>query len=219
MKVALVTKKEKLHVNNVIELANNAFSDVTVFSGHRLDPFPEKLEEDTFDLIISYIGPWIIPENVLNKTKKWNINFHPGPPEYPGIGCFNFALHNNENSFGTTAHLMQPKVDTGKIIDVDRFKIAKDESVESLSIKTYNSLFRLYENLIKVIIKEEKLKFLNLEWKRTPFKRSDLEKLCLLDLKMSKEEFEKTIRCTYYPDAPAPYIVINGYKFEYNPDR
>ena len=65
---------------------------------------------------------------------------------------------------------MQPKVDTGKIIDVDRFKIAKDESVESLSIKTYNSLFRLYENLIKVIIKEEELKFLNLEWKRTPFK-------------------------------------------------
>ncbi len=219
MKVALVTKKEKLHVNHVIELTNNIFTDVSVFSGDRLDPFPKKLEEETFDLIISYIGPWIIPESVLNKTKKWNINFHPGPPEYPGIGCFNFALYNNETSFGTTAHLMQPKVDTGRIIDIDRFDIVKNENVESLSIKTYDSLFRLYKNIIKKIAQKDKIKFLDLEWKRLPYKRSDLEKLCFLDLKMSEEEFEKIIRCTYYPGAPAPYIVINGYKFEYNPDR
>ena len=219
MKVALVTKKEKLHVNHVIELTNNIFTDVSVFSGDRLDPFPKKLEEETFDLIISNIGPWIIPESVLNKTKKWNINFHPGPPEYPGIGCFNFALYNNETSFGTTAHLMQPKVDTGRIIDIDRFDIVKNENVESLSIKTYDSLFRLYKNIIKKIAQKDKIKFLDFEWKRLPYKRSDLEKLCLLDLKMSEEEFEKIIRCTYYPGAPAPYIVINGYKFEYNPDR
>ena len=74
MKVALVTKKKFMLI--MLELANNTFSDVTVFSGHRLDPFPKKLEEDIFDLIISYIGPWIIPENVLNKTKKMDINFH-----------------------------------------------------------------------------------------------------------------------------------------------
>ena len=177
MKVALVTKKEKLHVNHVIELTNNIFTDVSVFSGDRLDPFPKKLEEETFDLIISYIGPWIIPESVLNKTKKWNINFHPGPPEYPGIGCFNFALYNNETSFGTTAHLMQPKVDTGRIIDIDRFDIVKNENVESLSIKTYDSLFRLYKNIIKKIAQKDKIKFLDLEWKRLPYKRSDLEKL------------------------------------------
>lgn len=219
MRVALVTKKEKLYVDKVIELAKETFADLSVFSGHRTDPFPKELQSQTFDLIISYIGPWIIPEKILKKTKKWNVNFHPGPPEYPGIGCFNFALYNDEKTFGTTAHLMESKVDTGKIISVDRFDISMEENVESLSIKTYESLFRLFKTFIKSVNDEKKLTFEEIEWKRKPFKRVELEKLCLLDLQMSKEEFEKTIRCTYYPGAPAPYIVINGFKFEYNPDR
>ena len=85
---------------------------------------------------------------VLNNTRMWNINFHPGSPEFPGIGCFNFAIFNSAEKFGATAHIMEPKVDTGKIIDVEYFSIdAEKENVETLSIKTYNALLILYRRV------------------------------------------------------------------------
>ena len=57
------------------------------------------------------------------------------------------------------------------------------------------------------------------QWKRKPFKRSELEELATINLKMNKHEIEERIRATYYSGKPAPYIEIHGYKFEYNPDR
>ena len=94
-------------------------------------PF-KKMTKNKYDILISYISPWIIPPEVLNNTRMWNINFHPGSPEFPGIGCFNFAIFNSAEKFGATAHIMEPKVDTGKIIDVEYFSIdAEKENVET----------------------------------------------------------------------------------------
>ena len=44
------------------------------------------------------------------------INFHPGPPEFRGIGCANFALLKNSKYYGSTAHVMEAKVDSGPIL-------------------------------------------------------------------------------------------------------
>lgn len=80
-----------------------------------------------YDILISYIPPWIVQETILEKTKMWNINFHPGPPKYPGIGGFNFAIFDSVKQFGATAHIMNPKVGTGKIIGVKRFSMSNHE--------------------------------------------------------------------------------------------
>ena len=84
-------------------------------------------------------------------TRKWNINFYPGPSEYPGIGCFNFALYNSASCFGATAHLMEEKVDSGKIIGVNRFKIWGNENVRFISKKTCISHLQLYKQTMKYV--------------------------------------------------------------------
>ena len=45
------------------------------------------------------------------------LNFHPSTPDYRGMGCINFALLTTKN-YGSTAHLIDEKIDHGKIINV-----------------------------------------------------------------------------------------------------
>ena len=36
---------------------------------------------------------------------------------------------------------------------------------------------------------------------------------------MNQKEIDKRIRATYYPDKPASFTELGGYRFEYNPNR
>ena len=80
-----LTKKEKLGVKEAIIYSNKITKNIDVYYGIASDPFPFKIKQENYDLLISYISPWIVPKAILDKTKRWNINFHPGSPEYPGI--------------------------------------------------------------------------------------------------------------------------------------
>ena len=218
MKVAFVTKESKPGVREAITFLSKYFEQVDVYTGIRTEPIPVGLKESAHDILISYLSPWIIPKDILMKTSKWNINFHPGPPEYPGIGCFNFAIYNKEVCYGCTAHVMEPAVDTGEIIGVDRFELSDNETVESLSSKTYSSMLNLFKQIMH--IKENHgLPPCEEEWTRRPYRRVELEELAAIDVNMSEEEVKARIRATYYKGAPAPFIKIKGHKFEYNPDR
>ena len=219
MKICFLTKKEKPGVKEALIATKNVMKNIDIFDGDLDSSFPEKVMAEDYDILISYISPWIVPKSVLDKIKKWSINFHPGPPEYPGVGCFNFAIYDSAKQFGATAHVMESKVDTGEIIGVKRFAMAKEETVESLSIKTYSTQLSLYNEIIKYIRVNDSLPECDEKWKRKPFKRSELEQLATISTNMNQEEIDKRIRATYYPDKPAPFIELAGYKFEYNPER
>ena len=219
MNICFLTKKEKPGVEEAINIIEKITLNIDVYDGSLSNSFPSAIIEKQYDLLISYISPWIIPKAVLEKTKRWNINFHPGPPEYPGTGCFNFAIYDSATDYGATAHIMDPSVDTGKIIGVERFPMMQKETVESLSLKTYSALLTLYRNIMDHIINCDYLPNCSETWKRIPFKRSELEELATIKPDMTEEEINNKIRATYYPGKPAPYIEVHGHKFEYNPDR
>ena len=219
MKIYFLTKIEKQGVKEAISFTNKITKDIDIFSGDSDSTFPVTVNKENYDLLISYISPWIVPKAILDKTKRWNINFHPGPPEYPGIGCFNFAIYDTAKQFGATAHLMKPKVDTGQIIGVKRFAMANEETVESLSIKTYSAQLALFKEILEFIGINDSLPISVEKWQRKPYKRNELEKLATIDSNMNKTEIDKRIRATYYPGKPAPFTEIEGYRFEYNPDR
>ena len=220
MKICFIAKKEKIGVKEAISFSKQFTNNIDIFFGNPGDPFPKKMAKNKYDILISYISPWIIPPEVLSNTRNWNINFHPGSPDYPGIGCFNFAIFDSAKEFGATAHIMEPKVDTGKIIDVEYFSIdAEKENVETLSRKTYNALLILYMRVFEYVFNNKKLPECNERWKRKPYKRVDLEKLATIDTNMSKDQINNIIRATYMKNKPAPFIKLYGLKFEYNPER
>ena len=76
-----------------------------------------------YDYIISYRSKKILKKKFLKKAKIAALNFHPGPPEFRGIGCANFAIMNKSKFYGLTLHLMDEKIDHGKILFCNRFKI------------------------------------------------------------------------------------------------
>ena len=49
------------------------------------------------------------------------------------------------------------RVDTGEIIGVERFGMSDNETVESLSLKTYDSLFNLYVSTLSYINDKKKI--------------------------------------------------------------
>jgi len=50
-----------------------------------------------YDYLISFLNSVYIDKSVRKKIKINSFNFHPGPPEYPGFGCYNFALLDKVN--------------------------------------------------------------------------------------------------------------------------
>lgn len=217
--IAAFIKKNKPTTKEVTGYLRKHFDECVIYEGDRGDSFPESAVDGSYDMVLSYISPWIIPPSVLNRTKLWNINFHPGPPEYPGIGCFNFAIYNQEKTYGVTAHLMNEKVDTGKIVRVKRFPLLKNDSVLSLSKKSYENMMSLFTEVMDFILKNNRLPQSREAWKRVPYTRKQLEELCRIEPGMKKDEIRRRISAVSYPDMPGAYVELYGNRFEFNPDR
>ena len=113
------------------------FTDVTHCLGVWGDPLPEAARDWEGDYVISYLSRWVVPEFLLERARKASFNFHPASPDYPGIGCNNFALYEDAKEYGVTCHHMASKVDTGAIIAVKRFPVYPEDGVAELLERTY----------------------------------------------------------------------------------
>ena len=119
--ILFLGKKNDAYTLKALEHLKLLFSDVTSCLGVWGQKLPEEASCWSGDIIISYLSRWVIPEYLLTKAKDMAINFHPATPDYPGIGCINFALYECAPVYGATCHHMNKQVDTGNIIRVERF--------------------------------------------------------------------------------------------------
>ena len=92
-----------------------------IYNQGKEDKLPSEALSTECDYIICFRSWFILSQELIDLPKYYAINLHPGPPNYPGSGCVNFALYNEENSFGVTTHLMKQKVDSGSIIAYKNF--------------------------------------------------------------------------------------------------
>ena len=167
----------------------------------------------------------IIPNSIIKKARIAAINFHPGPPEYPGRGCLNFALHENSKFYGVTSHFMTSKVDDGIIIECRRFPIQKLDTVNSLLDRTHTKLLDLFYDVTSGIaltsvryLKESIQKSKNEKWSEKKFKIKDLENLSVVDMGINKESLIKLIRATYTEKFP-PKIILHDFEFILKPPK
>ena len=219
MKIALISKKNRPYVQDVINYLKKNSSKFYFINVEYKNSNLRKLLKIKPDILISYISDKIIPSVILKKTKLININFHPGPPEYPGFGCYNFALYQNSKIYGCTAHIMRKKVDTGEILDVRRFKMPERCDVSNLIKKTHKETFKQFKIVMNKIISKKKIIISKEKWTRKPFRKKDLEELCKINFNMSAAEIKKRVNATFYPNKPSAYLKLKGLIFEYNPKR
>src|ERR1700690_3111896 len=199
-----------------LEFCQKNFERVAFCLGKWGDQLPAEIRKWEGDYIISFLSRWVVPEDVLNRAKKAAINFHPASPDYPGIGCNNFALYENAKEYGVTCHHMAAKVDTGKIIAVLRFPVYLGDGVAELLKRTYDNQINLFFEIAQLMVDGKDLPVSQEFWTRPPFTRKQFNELFKITPDMPKEEIARRVRAISY-GTWQPYIEIEGFKFEFKP--
>ena len=189
------------------------FKDVCALFGAWGEPLPdEPCQNWRGDYVVSYLSRWIVPDWLLSAASVAAINFHPGSPDYPGIGCINFALYDGAKEYGATCHFMEPKVDTGAIIATKRLPVFESDDVGSLLLRTYaNQIILFYEIAAKMICGERLIPS-GETWGRPAYTRKEFDELGKVELGMSCEEVLRRIRATKYLHW-GPTVEVGGFTF------
>ena len=214
-KVLFLGKNNDAHTLKALNHLKLIFTNVEFYLGDWGDPLPVGASCWEGEILISYKSRWIDPKNLLDKAKELAINFHPASPHYPGIGCINFALYENAKEYGSTCHHMNPKVDTGDIIKVNRFPIYPSDNVETLLTRTYDHQLILFYEITTYLYRGESLPKSNEEWSREPFTRKDFDKINSIQIDMDRSEIKKRIRATQYKNFRPKFSSKNS-KFKLN---
>ena len=198
LKILFIGKADDQYSKYAGEFISLHFPGTLAIYGKRGELFPKEAADWKGDIIISYLSQWIIPDKVLKSASVMAINFHPGPPEYPGIGCTNFAVYDGVNEYGVTCHHMLAKVDTGRIISVKRFPVYKTDTVFSITQRCYALILNQCFEIFDCIIKEQPLPQSDEQWTRKPFLRKELNRLCRITPDMPIEEMNRRIKATNF---------------------
>ncbi|MDP4261674.1 MAG: formyltransferase family protein [Bacteroidota bacterium] len=196
--VLFLGKKENPFAERAADFIRRHFRHPLIFTGDRYDKLPDEVLNWEGDLLISFIGSWIIPGKLLQRASYAAINFHPGSPEYPGTGCTNFAIYNGEKEYGVTCHYMKATVDTGNIIAVTRFPVAKEDTVYSVTQQCYHLIETMFYEIMDCILQGNPLPASAEQWKRKPYTRKELNELCYISPDMTEEEVERRVKATTY---------------------
>lgn len=165
-----------------------------------------------YDLGISVLYWRKLREEFLTTPRLGTINFHPAIlPEYKGTGGYNLAIMDELAQWGNTAHYIDATIDTGEIIEVDRFPIdSAAETAQSLERKTMQALEPFAKKIIvNAVAAQSKLA-------TTPntggryVSRDEMEAMKQI---REGDNVEKKIRAFWFPPYDGAYIEIDGQKY------
>lgn len=216
IKVLMFSKKKNIFCDYAEAILKSNFNcdEIVSVRGNVGDKMGDELPWYRPEYVISFISPWIIPNTILKSAKKASINFHPGSPNYPGTGCYNFALYECSKQYGVTVHHMEEKVDTGNIIMTSYFNISQFETVETLKLKSMSHLLVCFEKIISYISSDIPLPVSTETWQRKPFTRREMLSLFEIDPKRhDKAEIERRIKAASYPASSGAFITVDDHKF------
>jgi methionyl-tRNA formyltransferase len=216
--VLFLGKADDADCNRALEYCEQAFGPTTHCLGHWGEPLPEAARTWSGDYIISYLSRWIVPPALLSRARRAAVNFHPASPDYPGIGCTNFALYENAAEYGATCHHMAAHVDTGEIIAVRRFPVLPGDDVNSLLKRTYENQMALFLEIAPLMAQGKPMPASTEKWGRRPFTRREFNELFKITPGMERQEIARRIRAVSFGSFQ-PYIELEGYRFEYKPSK
>ncbi len=94
----------------------------------------------------------ILSEDFIRNFKGKILNIHPSLlPKYKGLNTHHRAIQNKEKYSGCTVHLVNSKLDSGKIILQKKVKLSRKETPSSLQKKILKHEHILYPRAIRKI--------------------------------------------------------------------
>ena len=169
-----------------------------------------------YDYLISFLNKSYISDKLRRKIKINSFNFHPGPPEYPGYGCYNFALLDKINFYGSTVHIINKKFDNGEIVDVKKFKISyKKINLDKLISMTHKNMSKQSKKFINEILKDKLKVENNFKWRKRAYTKKEFESAREIKLNKSKKIILKKLKAFTFKNYESVYIRFKGFKFEF----
>lgn len=173
--------------DRIAAFCQRAFPQSTVLHSNWGDPLPRAAEEWEGDLILSYCSRWVVPDALIQRTKL-ALNFHPGPPEYPGIGGLNWAIYEGKTTFGVTCHHIARVVDSGDIVETRRFPLLDTDNVEELFRRTHLHLECLAYDVMARLYQGQQLGQSGERWSPNARKRKELNAMMTVSGRAGDEE-------------------------------
>ena len=94
----------------------------------------------------------ILSKNFIKRFKGKILNIHPSLlPKYKGLNTHQRAISNNEKYAGCTVHIVNSRLDAGKIILQKKVKISKFDTAKSLANKILIQEHKLYPKAIRKV--------------------------------------------------------------------
>lgn len=91
----------------------------------------------------------ILSGKFIKKLNKTILNIHPSLlPKYKGLNTHNRAIQNKDKYSGATVHIVNDKLDSGKIILQKKVKILKSDTRKSLEKKVLKIEHKIYPKAI-----------------------------------------------------------------------
>lgn len=97
--------------------------------------------------LISFLTQVIVPADILDRLRLTPYNIHPGPPEYPGSHPEAFAIWEQAEFFGVTAHEIAALVDSGPIVYVERFPMPAKPDLQELVDMVFPAAVRAFAEI------------------------------------------------------------------------
>ena len=95
----------------------------------------------------------ILSKNFIKRFKGKILNIHPSLlPKYKGLNTHQRAISNNEKYSGCPVHVVNSRLDAGKIILQKKVKISKFDTAKSLAKKVLIQEHKLYPKAIRKVL-------------------------------------------------------------------
>ena len=209
-KCVLITDCDHYLAPEAINLCKSHFAQVAVFDENDPPAIDGSATKNGCDLLISFLNERILPASTLRFP---NVNFHPGPPEYPGRGGASYALFNGARTYGATAHVMAERVDAGSIVLVEDFDIAPYTRCETVFARAELGCLKLLADALHIFAATGAVPPPNgRTWQGKPSTRKQFVEWLDLDPSDAKQ-FRRKAAAAYHSKFPGPYVMVHGLKF------
>ena len=107
------------------------------------------LNKNKIDLICLAGFMKILSKKFIKKFSSPIINIHPSLlPKYKGLNTHNKAIKNKDKYSGATVHIVNDKLDSGKIIIQEKVRILKSDNEKTLKKKVLKIEHKIYSKAI-----------------------------------------------------------------------
>ena len=111
------------------------------------------LKKNNVDLICLAGFMKILSKRIIDKYKGRILNIHPSLlPKYKGLNTHKRVIKNKEKFTGCSVHLVNSKLDSGKVISQKKIKILKNDNEKTLANRLLKIENQLYPKALKKLI-------------------------------------------------------------------